>query len=242
MTYRLLDCYSGTAFAYAAGQSGFQLAAKCDTAGHPSVAVLEANRSTLGDGTWEHHTDIPLRWPTIAADVVTGAPWSDRSDFIAYAMRARPITIVMGAGVDIYHRRTGQIAELVDMLAKATARPYRTTHVLYREYHPGEPCRRRRYALVATQVGFGVEPPTEAEMPRLERIATPAERGYPATWIIPPGLDTPTLWESAISARAAQWLLTWLSRSLRGRPGRLRGDLLADGSRLINAGQRISQP
>ncbi len=240
MTYRLLDCSPGCGVAYAAARTpGVVYVARRSEPGDRTAPILEANRALLGDG-WRHQVAPRANWAAVATDIVTGSPQATRGNdargvFLRFALRCDPSIIVMDCDDETGRSRT-HVADIVATIGE-TRVPRLVTLVFYDELALGAARQRRRCAVVASRVEFGVErPPRDLMWPvapwqRIRRghgaPLTPAVRGFGPDWA---WLAAPVL--VGMSPWAARWLLGWAVASLSARPGAVRGARRDDGVRV----------
>ncbi len=231
MTYRLLDCSPGCGVAYAAARTpDVVYVARRSEPADSTAAILEANRALVGDG-WRHQTATLATWAAVPVDVVTGSPQATRGNdargvFLRFALRCDPSIIVMDCDDETGRSRT-HVADIVATIGGARV-PRLVTLVFYDELALGAARQRRRCAVVASRVEFGVERPPQglvwpvAPWQRIRRgrgaSLTPAVRGFGPDWVWP---DAPVL--VGMSPWAARWLLEWAVESLSARPGAVRG-------------------
>jgi len=183
MSYRFADCqgFAG-GMAVGATQAGFQLVGKTEKPGGFGLPLMEANRRFLGD-SWQAQIGDPVDWEPVTADVVVGTPpcaaFSGMSvgtaahgvhssinncmrDLIGYAVKVRPLAVVMESVGQAYSQGITLMRELNETLNAGTGLRYHATHVLQNNWLLGGATKRRRYFLVLSRVPFGVEfePPT----------------------------------------------------------------------------------
>lgn len=238
MPYRLLDCYPGCGVAYAVTRApNFTYVGRCSEPFDASAAILEANHELIGPD-WDHQIEQRQHWEPQLVDVVIGAPAFKRRDFLRFAVRCEPAAIVMDIDEATW-LSPAYVADIMRTLAECSGgRAYLVTFVPYDELALGAARQRRRCAVVASQVEFGVwRSAREIDWPVVPWVQvkrgrgaelTPAVRGFGPEWVWP---DGPHL--VGMSPWVARWVLGELAESLGARPGPERGDRRPDGARVI---------